>query len=595
MASGSRQDKGKAPMIPEEDIGPEEGELVEQDPPRPEAVVRSDRKRKRKQIAVEEDPLAIALRPALDNRTEAQRKQAIKDERYRQNSLFRHRWFQWFTQETVNRTPIEQKFFTPGSKKGVGNFRSHLMELAVESFLKEKKNPDSRPWEPSVSEMSQRLARFLEEVPLKWGQMYEDWLKSREFEAWTDGAVRLEAEKKFVRVAGAAMKNEEEQDKWRTIAKKWMRWFAAKKTITDFGSTSGKYKLCESVSDNTIRFISHEDSLTRTDETTVLGERRMGTTHRVGIIDEELAEVKDKKKPMLLFPLWNGGTIEKWMNLEKRTRGRISPEGIREIDQKHRDNMTADEWLNIQLFRKHRLQIAGTMVAGLQFMHLHKWLHADIHKQNVLIHFRAWDWNQTKNRADSGKDKDNKPLKPVIIRSLVFVGIGDLGKAQTLKEVAKDFDPYLVADTTFRPWIAPELNIHKATKINAENPFITKLSPELDIFALGWLIKELCGDYFTDMTDEERREYNRDARDKGLHFSDAADVHAQRLKEALDLMTWEKIRSPYGNQRSTMDYWAHYFSEQLFIDPDTCARPIERGPRAKAHPDGPQKVSRGNA
>ncbi|KAL3675722.1 hypothetical protein R1sor_025670 [Riccia sorocarpa] len=568
MASGSRQDKVKAPMIPEEDIGTEEGELVEQDPPRPEAVVRSDRERKRKQIA-----------------------------------------------ETVNRTPIEQKFFTPGSKNGVGNFRSHLMELAVEAFLKEKENPDSRLWETGVSEMSQRLARFLEEVPLKWGQMYEDWLKSREFEAWTDEAVRLEAEKKFVRVAGAAMKNEEEQDKWRTIAKKWMRWFAAKKTITDFGSTSGKYKLCESVLDNTIRFISPEDSLTRTDETTVLGEGRMGTTHRVGIIDEELAEVlghhevvhyalkvmhlrfrdkkvhekciremmafpeshsaiirpiglsKDKKKPMLFFPLWNGGTIEKWMNLEKRTRGRISPEGIREIDQKHRDSMTTDEWLNIQLFRKHRLQIAGTMLG------------IGIKRRIELI---------------PGKDKDNKPLKPVIIRSLVFVGIIDLGKAQTLKEVAKDFDPYPVADTKFRPWIASELNIHKATKIDAENPFITKLSPESDIFALGWLINELCGDYFTNMTDEEKREYNRDARDKGLSYSDAADVHAERLKEALDLMTGEKIRSHYGNQRRTMDFWAHYFSEQLFIDPDTCARPIERGPRAKAHPDGPQKVSRGN-
>ncbi|KAL3680224.1 hypothetical protein R1sor_023180 [Riccia sorocarpa] len=365
----------------------------------------------------------------------------------------------------------------------------------------------------------------------------------------------------------------------------WMRWFAAKKTITDFGSTSGKYKLCESVSDNTIRFISPEDSFTRMDETTRLGHGGMGSTHRVGIIDEELAEVlghheivhyalkvmhrragdnkvhekciremmafpeshpaiirpiglsKDKKQPMLLFPLWNGGTIEKCMNLEKGIRGRISPEGIRLIDQKHRDSMTADEWLNIQLLRKHRLQIAGTMVAGLQFMHLHKWLHADIHKQNVLIHFPAWDWNQTKNRADSGKDKDNKPLKPVIIRSL-------------------------------------ELS---------------------DIFALGWLIRELCGDYFTDMTDEERREYNRDARDKGLPYSDAADVHARRLKEVLDLMTWEKICSPYGNQRRNMDFWAHYFSEQLFIDPDTCARPIERGPRAKVHPDGPQKVSRGNA
>ncbi|KAL3691196.1 hypothetical protein R1sor_004847 [Riccia sorocarpa] len=506
MASGSRQDKEKAPMIPEEDIGTEKGELVDQDPPHPEAVLRSDRDRKRKQIAVEEDPLAVALRPAPDNKTETQRKQAIKDERYRQNSLFRHRWFQWFTQETVNRTPIEQKFSTPGSKKEVANFRSYLMELAVEAFLKEKENPDARPWETGVSEMSQRLARFLEKVPLKWGQI-------------------------------VAMKNEEEQDKWKTIAKMWMRWFATKKTITYFGSTSGKYKLCESVSDNTIRFISPEDSLTRTDETTRLGDGRTGSTHRVSIIDEELAEV----------------------------------------------------------LGHHEVVHYALKVMHLRFMHLHKWLHADIHKQNVLIHFPAWDWNQTKNRADSRKDKDNKPLKPVIIRSLVFVGIGDLGKAQTLKEVAKDFDPYPVDDKKFRPWIAPELNIHKAKKIDAENPFITKLSRESDIFALGWLIKELCGDYFTDMTDEERREYNRDARDKGLPYSDAADVHAQRLKEALDQMTWEKIRSPYGNECRTMDYWAHYFSEQLFIDPETCARPIERGPRAKAHPDGPQKVSRGNA
>ncbi|KAL3683960.1 hypothetical protein R1sor_001982 [Riccia sorocarpa] len=526
MASGSRQDKGKVPMIPEEDIGTEEGELVDQDPPRPEAVVRSDRDKKRKQTAVEEGPLALALRPAADNRTEAQRKQAIKDEQFRQNSLFRHRWFKWFTQETINRTPIKHKFFTPGSKKGVANFRSHLMELAVEAFLEKKNKPDTRPWETTVSEMSQRLARFLEEIPLKWGQMYEEWLKSKEFKDWTEEAVRVEGEKQFIRVLGAAMKNEAEQAKWRNTAQIWMRWFAPKKSIIDFGSTSGKYKLCESLSDNTIRFISPQDTFMTMDEATRLGHGGMGFTHRVGIVDEELAEVlghhevvhyalkfmhrraevkkvhekciremmvfpeshtaiilpiglsKDKKKPMLLFPIWNGGTIERCMNLEKSTRGRISPEGIRLIDQKHRDSMTADEWLNIQIFRKHMLQIA------------------------------AWDWNQTKNRADSGKDKDNKPLKPVIIRSLVFVGIGDLGKAQSFEKAARDFDPYRVDDTFFRPWIAPELNKHKAKKDEAGNLFITNLSQESDIFALGWLIRELCRDYFIDMTEEEKQEYN---------------------------------------------------------------------------------------
>ncbi|KAL3700231.1 hypothetical protein R1sor_018253 [Riccia sorocarpa] len=309
-------------MIPEEDIGTEEGELVDHDPPRPEAVVRSDKDKKRKQTAVEEGPLALALRPAADNRTEAQRNHAIKDERFRQNF----------------------------------------------------------PLQTSLVQMS------------------------KEFKDWTEEVVRVESEKQFIRVPRAAMKTEAEQAKWMNTAQIWMRWFASKKSITDFGSTSGKYKLCESLSDNTIRFISPQDTFTMMDETTRLGHGGMGFTHRVGIVDEELAEVlghhevvhyalkvmhrragdkkvhgkcicemmafpeshpaiirpiglrKDKKKPMLLFPIWNGGTIERCMNLEKSTRGRISPKGISLIDQKHRDNMTADEWLNIQIFRKHRLQ-----------------------------------------------------------------------------------------------------------------------------------------------------------------------------------------------------------------------------------------------
>ncbi|KAL3697200.1 hypothetical protein R1sor_011276 [Riccia sorocarpa] len=195
-----------------------EGELVDQDPPRHEAVVRSDRDKKLKQTAVEEGPLALALRHAVDNRTEAQLKHAIKDERFCQNSLFIHRWFRWFTQETVNRTPIEHKFFTSGSKKGVANFHSHLMELAIEAFLEEKNKPDTRPWETTVSEMSQRLARFLEEVSMKWDQMYEEWLKSKEFKDWTEEAVRVEGEKQFICVPRATMKNEAEQAKWRNTA-----------------------------------------------------------------------------------------------------------------------------------------------------------------------------------------------------------------------------------------------------------------------------------------------------------------------------------------------------------------------------------------
>ncbi|KAL3688607.1 hypothetical protein R1sor_014916 [Riccia sorocarpa] len=319
MATSSKGDKGKAPMVEQEDIGTEEGELLDVHPPLPEPVGRSERDRKRKKPAREEEgPLAVALLPptAEEKRAENARKKAEKDEHYRQNSIFRHQLFVWFTQETNNQTPLEKRFFTPGSLRGIQYFRSHLMELAIVKFLEEKEKPDVRPWETSVSAMSQRLARFLEEVPKNWDKHYDVWLKSREFESWTEDA--------------------------------------PPKSIKDHACTSAKYKACESMSDNTIRFIS-KDSFTRRDETTRLGFGGAGRTHRVGVVDEELIPVlgahdvihyalkiwhgekgdskvhekciremmaipeshpaiirpiglsKDKKRPMLLFPLWNGG------------------------------------------------------------------------------------------------------------------------------------------------------------------------------------------------------------------------------------------------------------------------------------------------
>ncbi|KAL3684774.1 hypothetical protein R1sor_002796 [Riccia sorocarpa] len=460
MATSSRGDKRKAHMVEQEDIGTEEGELLDVHPPLTELVGRSERDRKRKKPAREEEgPLAVALLPptAEEKRAENARKKAEKDEHYRQNSIFRHRWFVWFTQETNNQTPLEKRFFTPGSLRGIQYFRSYLMELAIVKFLEEKEKPDVRPWETSVSAMSQRLARFLEE----------------------------KGEKPLLIIPGLSMRNDEEKKKWKRTAELWAQWFQPPKSIKDHACTSAKYKACESMSDNTIRFIS-KDSFTRRDETTRLGFGGAGRTHRVGVVDEELVPVlgahdvvhyaqkiwhgekgdskvhekciremmaipeshpviirpkglsKDKKRSMLLFLLWNGGPLDKYINLEKRSRGRISPEGVRLSNEEFRASVTADEWLNIEIFRKHRLQIAGTMVVGLKFMHLHKWLHCDIHSQNVLLHFPSWDWDETKSRADSGRDNENRPLSPLIRRSMVFVGIGDLGWAQSFEEAQKD-------------------------------------------------------------------------------------------------------------------------------------------------------------
>ncbi|KAL3687479.1 hypothetical protein R1sor_013788 [Riccia sorocarpa] len=115
MAISSRGDKGKAPMVEQEDIGTEEGELLDMHPPLPEPTGRSGSNRKQKKHAREEKgPSARAMLPTAEEekRAENARKKAEKDENYRQNSIFRHRW-------------------------------SHLMELAIVKFLEEKEKPDA--------------------------------------------------------------------------------------------------------------------------------------------------------------------------------------------------------------------------------------------------------------------------------------------------------------------------------------------------------------------------------------------------------------------------------------------------------------------
>ncbi|KAL3689908.1 hypothetical protein R1sor_016217 [Riccia sorocarpa] len=517
MATSSRGDKGKVPMVEQEDIGIEEGELLDVHPPLPEPTGRSESKRKRKKHAREEEgPLAgaVLLTTEEEKRAENARKKAEKDEHYRQNSVFRHRWFVWFTQETNNQTPLEKRFFTHGSLRGIQNFRSHLMELAIVKFLEEKEKPDARPWETSVSTMSQRLVRFLKEVPKNWDKLYDVWLKSREFESWTEDAVRQKGEKPLLIIPSLTMRNDEEKKKWKRTAEVWAQWFQPPKSIKDHACTSAKYKACDSMSDNTIRFIS-KDSFTRRDETTRLDVGGAGCTHRVGVVDEELVPVLGAHDVVhYALKIWHG------------------EEGDTKIHEKCIREMMA-------------------------FPESHPAIIRPI-----------------------GLSKDKK-------RPMLLFPLWNGGTLENFEEVRKDFEPYPVSDENPRKWIAPELNPKLAIDDEDGNKFMTKFSQESDIYVLGWLIREMCGDFFTDMTDEEKREYNQAVYTRGLHIPNAAEVHGRLLREALEKMTWKKICHPYRNQRRTMDFWAHYFNEQLFIDPVTCARPIEYGPRAKVQPDGP--------
>ncbi|KAL3687436.1 hypothetical protein R1sor_013745 [Riccia sorocarpa] len=581
MATSSRGDKGKAPMVEQEDIGTEEGELLHVHPPLPEPTGRSESKRKRRKHAREEEgPLVGAVLPATEEekRAENAHKKAEKDKHYRQNSDFMHRWFVWFTQETNNQTPLEKRFFTPGSLRGIQNFWSHLMELAIVKFLEEKEKPDARPWETSVSAMSQRLARFLEEVPKNWDKHYDVWLKSREFESWTEDVVRQKGEKSLLIIPGLTMRNDEEKKKWKRTGEVWAQWFQPPKSIKDHACTSAKYKACDSMSDNTIRFIS-KDSFTRRDETTRLGVGGAGRTHRVGVVDEELVPVLGAHDVVhYAMKIWHGEEGDTKIH-DKCIREMMAvleshPTIICPIGKDKNPRIRKGLWFSSPYGMEARSKCTSTWRSVREDEFLQK------------------KFDETKSRADSGRDNENRPLLPLVKRSMVFVGIGDLGWAQSFEEVQKDFDPYPVSDPNPRKWIAPELHPRLAIDDEDGNKYMTKFSQECDIYALGWLIREMCGDFFTDMTDEEKREYNQAVYTRGLHIPNATEVHGRLLREGLEKMTWKKICHPYLNQRRTMDFWAHYFNEQLFIDPVTCARSIEYGPRAKVHPDGPQKVSR---
>ncbi|KAL3678797.1 hypothetical protein R1sor_021753 [Riccia sorocarpa] len=209
------------------------------------------------------------------------------------------------------------------------------------------------------------------------------------------------------------------------------------KSIKDLACTSAKYKSCESMSDNVIRWISGKNIFTRVDETTQLGTRRMGLTHRVEFIDEELTKV-----------LGDHEVCHYALKVMHR------PEGDTEVHEKCiREMMVFPE--------SH-----PTIISPIGLSKDKK------------------DWNETKMKADSGRNNENKSLTHVIRRSLVFVGIGDLRKAQSFEEARNDFDPYHVNDPKPWPWIAPKLN-PKTMKLDEQgNKYMTKYSEEADIYML---------------------------------------------------------------------------------------------------------------
>ncbi|KAL3678544.1 hypothetical protein R1sor_021500 [Riccia sorocarpa] len=140
-------------------------------------------------------------------------------------------------------------------------------------------------------------------------------------------------------------------------------------------------------------------------------------------------------------------------------------------------------------------------------------------------------------------------------------------------------------------FVAPELTVEKAFTGEDRKQYITYWTKSTDVFAMGWLIREICGDFFIDMSREEKLEYDWEKWAMGYPTTSEPphQTHRLRLKEALDAMVYLNISS-LRDHRKTAEYWAHYFIDQLMVDPTICMRPIESTKRAAKHPDGPRDI-----
>ncbi|KAL3697815.1 hypothetical protein R1sor_011891 [Riccia sorocarpa] len=155
------------------------------------------------------------------------------------------------------------------------------------------------------------------------------------------------------------------------------------------------------------------------------------------------------------------------------------------------------------------------------------------------------------------------------------------------------FKPYPVGDRDPRAWVAPELTREKACPDWRGRKYITFFSESTDIYAMGYILENLCGDLFSDMTPRERSTYDDEMFAKGFPTGASLPhvVHGQRLQEALDTMTTVNIANRIDHRR-TAAHWETYFQEQLMVDPLVGQRPPETKPRQKKHPDGPREIGK---
>ncbi|KAL3689530.1 hypothetical protein R1sor_015839 [Riccia sorocarpa] len=401
----------------------------------------------------------------------------------------------------------------------------------------------------------------------------------------------------------------------------WERWLnASKPRQVKLGSFSWKMKCCEPISDNQLRWITLKTQIS--DLTRKIGQGSYGSVYLVGFLDvalglelgmegvvpyvakkcgekspysawvmmhKELASFAKthcaivrpiachniEAEPILVYPYWNGRDICLWKNLEHTTRGTRLPDNsgrlmnlITDHSQWFRDPSDEKDqrkWKNVEIFRAHRLEIMCTLWSALEFMHENDWLHCDIQVLNVFLHFPNWDY----------EDGQEEHRMPTWERSLVFAALGDLGMAQQVHVAASvNGRKYPRVPKKERDWIAPELVDSKIQKLAARNihiHLVYEYNKATDVYALGVLTHQVCGDFFTDMTMLERIAYNK----KYYALGAPKDTDHARRNEILLKDLIQSATHHHAHMRTSAAQCFEVMSDNMKINPMTCSRPTE--------------------
>ncbi|KAL3695856.1 hypothetical protein R1sor_009932 [Riccia sorocarpa] len=160
-------------------------------------------------------------------------------------------------------------------------------------------------------------------------------------------------------------------------------------------------------------------------------------------------------------------------------------------------------------------------------------------------------------------------------RSLVFAALGDLGMAQQVHIAASVNDrKYPRVPKKERDWIAPELVDSKIEKLAARNIHIRPVyeyNKATDVYALGVLTHQVCGDFFTDMTMLERNAYNK----KYYALGAPKDTDPPGRNEILLKDLIQSATHHHAHMRTSAAQCFELMSDTMKINPMTCSRPTE--------------------